>query len=69
MDHGRPEAASGRNKIFHHEGHEEHEEERGKEAFRNHNSTLQSRKDESELESRLSLRLCVKYIRKKSYQG
>jgi len=29
-------AAVGRNQIFHHEGHEEHEEERGKEAFYNY---------------------------------
>ena len=37
-DHGTPSAADSRQEIWHHEGHEEHEEERGKEAFCNHDS-------------------------------
>ncbi len=33
-------ASVGRNQMLHHEGHEEHEEERGKEAFCDYDSPL-----------------------------
>ena len=57
MDANNLRAPSGRNQMFHHEGHEEHEEERGKEAFYNCDSPLRSKQNLIELAPQLSLRL------------